>query len=354
MAPIRTAIIGCGVIAEKHVLSLTELGDKATLVAICDTDLVRLARFQQQICRPHFPDVASYSSIDELLDNAEVDLVVITTSSDSHAQLSLMALRSGKHVLVEKPLALSMNEARLAAEEAKLNGKILAVSFQVRYLPQIRTLKSALEQRHFGCLAHGAITMRWNRQLSYFKERPWRESWVKGGGLFMNQCIHYIDLLQWMMGSVHSVYAQAGIFGQQIAVENAGAAILRFRSGAIGVIEASTGIYPKSLGTSISLFGDKGSAIIEGDNLDCVRLWRFEEDTQNSGMLKVANRISHTPLYEDLLSCINTGATPLVAGDTSVDTLEIVLAIYQSASSGKTVQLPLQDFDMRQHAERSH
>jgi predicted dehydrogenase len=169
----------------------------------------------------------------------------------------------------------------------------------------------------------------------------------------MNQCIHYIDLLQWLMGPVRSVYAQAGTFGQHIAVENAGAAILRFQSGAIGVIEASTGIYPRSAGTSISLFGDKGSAIIEGDGLNDVKLWRFEDEVQSGEMSTVADVISHTPLYEDLITCIRTGEAPLVSVDSTLDSLEIVFAIYQSAASGKAVQLPLQRFDMRQLAEWS-
>ncbi len=345
---LRVAIVGCGAIASKHVQSLSELREEAVLTAICDVDGERLERFAETVCRPQYPEVRLFRSVEELLEQSDAELVAVTTSSDAHAPLAIRALRSGRHVLVEKPLALSMAEAREAVEQARLHGKLLAVSYQVRYLPQIRALKEAADNGDFGFIAQGVVSMRWNRSLSYYKQSPWRESWAKGGGLFMNQCIHYIDLLQWLMGPVKSVYAQALTFGQPIKVENAGAVILRFRNGGIGIVEASAGIYPRSLGTSLSLFGDSGSATIKGGQFDEIEQWNFRNPRTNrpDGRDRTA-KISHTPLYRDLARAIRTGGSPLSAGDTALAANEIVLAAYRSIASGAAVELPLDHFDMR-------
>lgn len=352
MDAVRVAIIGCGQIAEKHVASLAGLRGEADLVGLYDLHAERLEAFMESVSKPKFPDARGFDSVEELLSQAGADLIVVASSSDSHAALALQALRAGKHVLVEKPLALSMEDARNAVDEATRRGLVLAVSFQARYLPQIMAVKQAAEQRRFGVIGHGIVSMRWHRPLHYFKESPWRESWGLGGGLFMNQCIHYIDLLQWMMGPVQSVYAQAAASGQDIGVENTGAAVLRFESGAIGIIEASTHVYPNSLGTSIGLFGDKGTVLLGGALLDDVRLWQFEASSNDEAAKPQpsADGISHTPLYRDLVKAIRTGDAPLASAESSLSSLEIVLAIYQSISSGGTVQLPLQAFDMSKMA----
>lgn len=347
MNQIRVAIIGCGSIAKKHISALLELGTKVIVQALCDIDERRLERFSNEICRAHYPDVELYTSLDLLLEKDHSDLIVITSSSDSHARLALKALQSGRHVLVEKPLALAIEEAKEVVESAKRAGRILAVSFQARYLPQMKLIKEAVEEGRFGQLGHGVVSMRLNRNPDYFKESPWRETWAQGGGLFINQCIHYIDLLQWFMGPVDTVYARAGTFGQQLGVENTGAVVMQFHSGAIGIVEASTAIYPCSLGTSISLFGGSGSVSIEGERLNEVKHWRFDQETEGEHFTPhQAGSLSYQPLYLDLIHAIGTGEAPLVAGDSTLRALEIVLAVYQSIAIGKVVQLPLQGFDL--------
>ncbi|MEK3883092.1 Gfo/Idh/MocA family oxidoreductase [Paenibacillus sp. PL2-23] len=344
MEPLRAAIIGCGQIAGKHVAAMAELEGALTLAAVLDLNESRLLRFAEE-CRPIYPAVRAFRSVDELLEKSDAELVVIATSSDSHSELALKALRAGKHVLVEKPLALSMREAREAVAEAKARGLKLAVSFQARYMPQLKAMKAAVEHSRFGAIGHGVVKMRWNRSLSYFKESPWRESWAKGGGLFMNQCIHYVDLLQWLLGPVQSVYARAASFGQDIGVENTGVAVLTFQSGAIGFIEATTNAYPASLGTSIALFGEKGSAELEGALLDKVALWQFAE--KDAVPVPQPEGISHTPLYRDLAKAIRSGAGSLVEAVDTLPALEIVFAIYRSIASGEVVKLPLNQFEMR-------
>lgn len=354
MQPVRIALIGCGYIAQKHVRSLLEIREDAELVALCDIDKHQLERFAEDVCKSHYPNLRLYSSLEDCLSSDDIDLIAITTSSHTHAALSIAALQAGKHVLVEKPLALSIQDARTAAAEAKNRGLILAVSLQTRYLSQMQAIKKAVDEGRFGRLINGVVSMRWNRNMDYYKASPWRDSWVSGGGLFMNQCIHYIDLLQWLMGPVVSVYGEADTFSQPLHVENMGIAVLKFANGATGFVEASSCVYPQSLLTSLSLFGEKGSVSLEGVRLNELKHWIFEkEQMEDEGVLARTDEISHTPLYKDVIEAIRTGTSPLVSVETSLDSLEVILAIYKSIMEGVSVELPLDHFDMRNMALKS-
>lgn len=353
METIRIAIIGCGAIAEKHVAAIAELGSEAAIVALCDISFERLHAFANKGGEARFPGAALFGDVEQMLARKDIDLVVVATSSGSHGSLALQALRSGKHVLVEKPLALSLSEAKQAIAEAKNRGLLLAVSFQVRYMPRIAELKQAVEAGRFGELAHGTVTMRWNRNMAYYEAGSWREDWSKGGGLFMNQCIHYVDLLMWLMGPVRSVYALGKVNGQSIGVENVGAALLQFESGAIGVIEASANVYPKSVGTSVSLFGSLGSATVEGSALENKAVWLFEKDGDASSAASKTWQHTHSPLYLNIIESLRDGKETLVSGESTFGALETVLAIYQSMESGRVVVLPVQeDYDMESMAWR--
>jgi predicted dehydrogenase len=347
MDTLRVALVGCGNIAKKHVAALVQLGKAFQVTAVCDSSSSRMEAFAEEACRSHYPNVKLFTSLDDMLEGDDAELIVIATGSDSHGQLALRSLRAGRHVLAEKPLSLSLKEAKEAAAEARSRGLKLAVSLQARYLPQLNALKTAVEEGRLGLLAHGIVSMRWNRSEPYYRERPWRDDWSSGGGLFMNQCIHYIDLLQWLMGPVVSVHAEASAIGQRLHVENTGAALLRFASGAIGMIEASTVVYPPAAATSISLFGHKGAASVGGGRLENIQQWSFAgDDGQEAPLPETASEISHVPLYRDLAKAIAEGGEPLTAADTTLHSLEIVLAVYQSIASGKTVCLPIDDFDM--------
>ncbi|MHA7964777.1 Gfo/Idh/MocA family protein [Paenibacillus sp. CAU 1782] len=347
MQTLRVALIGCGNIAKKHVDALLQLGAAFQVTAICDSSSARMEEFAAEVCRPHYPNVKLFTSWEEMLAGDDAELIVIATGSDSHGRFALQGLRAGRHVLAEKPLSLSLKEAKEAAAEAKNRGLVLAVSFQARYLPQFRALKAAVEEGRLGMLAHGIVSMRWNRSESYYGDRPWRDDWSRGGGLFMNQCIHYIDLLQWLMGPVVSVHAEASVIGQRLHVENTGAALLRFASGAIGLIEASTVIHPPAAGTSISLYGHEGAVCLGGARLEKIQQWSFADDEGRGPVLpETASEISHVPLYRDLATAIAGCGGPLTAAETTLHSLEIVLAVYESIASGKTVLLPIDDFDM--------
>lgn len=347
MNTLRVALIGCGNIAKKHVASLVQLGAGFQVTAICDSSSARMEDFAAEVCRSHYPNVKLFTSCEEMLEGDDAELIVIATGSDSHGGLALQSLRAGRHVLTEKPLSLSLKEAKVASAEARSRGLILAVSFQARYLSQFIALKAAVEEGRLGMLAHGVVSMRWNRSESYYDDRPWRDDWSRGGGLFMNQCIHYIDLLQWLIGPVVSVHADASAIGQRLHVENTGAALLRFANGAIGLIEASTVVHPPAAGTSISLYGNKGAACIGGARLEEIQQWSFAgDDGREAKLPDTDSEISHVPLYRDLAKAIAGGGDPLTAADTTLHSLEIVLAVYQSIASGKTVLLPIDDFDM--------
>lgn len=344
MKPIRIALIGCGKVAEKHVQAINELGSAAELVALCDIDRNRMEDLLKKINRPNQEGLALHTNSDSCLKRQDIDLVVITTSADLHIPLSLAALDAGKHVLVEKPLALSINDARHAVQAAKRNGRVLAVGLQTRYLSQIQAMKKAVDEGRFGKMMHGVISVRWNRNADYYKSSPWRNSWAMGGGTLMNQCIHHIDLLQWMMGPVASVYGEACVFEQSMQVEQVGFILLKFASGAIGVVESSSCIYPKNLLTSISLFGERGSVTLEGERLNQFKHWLFAEGGPVDQTILKTDEISHTPLYNDLIHAIRSGSSPLVSAETSLHSLEIVLAAYKSIFEGKPVQLPIDEF----------
>jgi UDP-N-acetyl-2-amino-2-deoxyglucuronate dehydrogenase len=355
MTLMRIAIIGCGAIAEKHVAAIAELGGGAEIAALCDISEERLRVFAFRAGIPRFPGATLHTDIDDMLTRPELDLVVVATSSDSHARIALRSLEAGKHVLVEKPLALSMGEARELIRLARAKKLELAVSFQARYSPRIAAMKAAVEEGRFGEIGHGAVAMRWNRDMAYYRSGPWREDWSKGGGLFINQCIHYVDLLIWLLGPLQSVYALAGIHGQFIGVENVGAALLRFKSGAVGIIEASTGVYPRTLGTSISLFGSRGTASFEGTALQDAAVWTFEHNHGSEGADSVSEqrtlskvpdtdiKLSHTPLYRELLTAIRGGESPIASAESTLPALEAVLGIYQSIKSGLVVELPINE-----------
>lgn len=341
--PIRLALVGCGKIAEQHLRAITELNADVQIRALCDINKNNILRLVSNFRLIKLPERLFFTNYDELLRNDEIDCVIIATNSDTHSSLALKALQSGKHVLVEKPLSLSISEARLVVDEAEKRGKILAVALQVRYLPQIQAIKRAVDDGKFGKLVHGVVTVRWNRSREYYTNSFWRGSWEKDGGALMNQCIHYIDLLQWLMGEIRSVYGEATTRVQPIEAEDVGIAVLKFNNGAIGLVEGSTCVYPNSIQTSLSLFGEKGSVVIEGERLNRIGHWIFEDQHLLESPPKIG-AISHTPLYKDLVSAIRDKTTPLVSGRSALLSLETVLAIYKSVQAGSPVVLPIENF----------
>ena len=349
----NTALIGCGRISFKHIESFVNNADKITLTALCDPDEKRSVINETEY-KKHFPEsnINIYTDYREMLKNQKIDIVTIATESGKHKEIAVNCLNAGCHVICEKPMALSVKDADIMILAAKKNNLKLAVCFQNRFNAPVQKLRTAYENKRFGKILHGAVQIRWNRNEAYYAEAPWRGTWEQDGGTLMNQCTHGIDLLQWMMGEdAVRVQAQTRRFIRPIEAEDYGAAIIEFKSGAVGIIEGSADIYPKNLNETLSIFGEKGTVVIGGLAVNKIESWCFA-DAQTVGDTedKILNNdekdpptvygFGHTALFKDFIESIEKNRKPLISGECGKKALEIILAIYKSQKTGKPVNLP--------------
>ena len=353
MKKYKALIIGCGRISPSHIEAYANNKDRITLEAACDIDLQRAKTLADQY-KKNIPnsDVQCYSDYKKMLTEMQPDIVSIASESGTHPEIAINCLNSGVHVICEKPMALSTQDADRMISAARNSGKKLAVCFQNRFNAPVQQLRNAIEIGRFGRLLNGMIQIRWNRGPAYYAEAPWRGTWAQDGGTLMNQCIHGIDLLQWMMGEdAVRVQAQTRNFIRPIEAEDFGAAIVEFKSGAIGIIEGSACVYPKNLNETLSIFGEKGTAVIGGVAVNKFEAWRLADaDTVGDTEEKVINPLEkdpptvygfgHTALFRDFISAIENNHEPLVPGESGKKAMEIILAIYKSQKIGKAVDLP--------------
>jgi predicted dehydrogenase len=340
--PLGFAVIGCGRIAPNHGQAIVALED-ARLVAAADIIKERAEAYCERF------GGEPYRSYKEMLQRPDIDVVCICTPSGMHAEIGVAAARAGKHVLVEKPMALSLKDADSLTFACRENGVKLGVVHQNRFNPAIGRLRQALEAGRFGQLNMGTAVLRWHRDQNYYAQAPWRGTWAQDGGCLMNQTIHGIDLLQWMMGPVDSVYAQTATRMRSIEAEDNAAAVLQFRNGALGMIESSVTIYPKNLEETLNIFGATGTAVIGGVAVNRVETWRFADgaDCEESVLAEQkADPASvygsgHKPLIADFIEAIRTGRDPIVPGAEGRKALEIILAIYKSTRTGQPITFPL-------------
>jgi len=288
-----------------------------------------------------------------MLDKQKPDIVTIATESGKHCEITVNCLEAGCHVIVEKPMALSTEDADKMISIARKNNKKLAVCFQNRFNAPIQRLRSALDGGRFGRVLHGMIQIRWNRNEAYYAEAPWRGTWEQDGGTLMNQCTHGIDLLQWMMGEdVIRVQAQTRRFIRPIEAEDFGAAIIEFKNGAVGIIEGTADVFPKNINETLSIFGEKGSVVVGGLAVNKIETWRFADaDVIGDLEEKVLNPnekdpstvygFGHTALFKDFIDAIEENREPIISGESGRKAMEIILAIYKSQKTGKPVDLPL-------------
>lgn len=347
------ALIGCGRISFKHIEAYLGNKDRLDFVAACDTELDRAINKVAEY-RKSVPDaiVTEYSDYREMLKNSKPDIVSIATESGKHKDIAVDCLNAGCHVICEKPMALSTDDAQVMIDVAKKNNKKLMVCFQNRFNEPVQKMRSAYEKGRFGKIMHGMVQIRWNRNEPYYKEAPWRGTWEQDGGTLMNQCTHGIDLLQWMMGEdAVRVQAQTRRFLRPIDAEDFGCAIVEFASGALGIIEGSADIYPKNLNETLSVFGENGSAVIGGLAVNKMETWRFADaeavgDTEDKILDPDAKDpptvygSGHTALFADLLDAIEQNREPLVSGEKGKKALEIILAIYKSQKTSLPVDIP--------------
>ena len=292
--------------------------------------------------------VPGYTDLHEMMRRhaAEVDVVCVLTESGLHARHVIELCPYRKHILVEKPMALTLDDAQEMVVACDQAGIRLFVVKQNRYnLPVIR-LRDALDKGRFGKLVMGSVRVRWCRTQAYYDQDPWRGTWALDGGVFANQASHHIDLLMWMLGEPMSVFARTRTALVDIEAEDTGVAVITFRNGAIGVVEATTATRPRDLEGSLSLLGEGGSVEIGGFAVNQLRTWQFSSPSPDDADLASFSEnppnvygFGHQRYLEGVVSALRDSGPRLVDGIEGMRSLELIVAMYESAMTGKEVRL---------------
>lgn len=343
----KYALIGCGRISPNHIMAAKN--NSLEIVAICD---VVQENMDDKVKKFHLDDSTRlYTDYKEMLSAERPELVAICTESGKHAAVALDCIEAGCHVIIEKPIALSLEDADAIISAAKAKGVKVCANHQNRFNKSIQKIREAVEEERFGKMLHGAAHIRWARDHEYYDRASWRGTWEQDGGALMNQCIHNIDLLRWMMGDeVDCVMGMTDrLKHDYIQAEDLGIAIVKFKNGAYGIIEGTTNIYPKNLEETLYLFGEKGTVKAGGASVNIIEEWNFSDMLDDPKEVKAecgenppnVYGFGHTPLYEDVIDAIENDREPLVNGEAGKRALELVLAIYKSAATGEAVKFPL-------------
>src|SRR5688500_705998 len=323
-------------------LDAIERIDGLQLSAVCDVDETRAKEAGTRAGVPWF------RSLEEMLSTAECDAVAICTPSGLHPAHGILAAAAGKHVICEKPMAISLAGADSLVQACDAAGVTLFVVKQNRLNPPIQLIKNAIDKGRFGRIYLANTTVRWSRPQEYYDQAPWRGTWEFDGGAFMNQASHYVDLIQWLVGPVESVVAKTATLARRIETEDTGVAVLRFRSGALGVIEVTMLTYPKNLEGSLTLLGERGTIRIGGTAVNRIEHWVFADSDEDDALVpQVATNPSsvygfgHAGYYRNVLAVLRGEAAPETDGRAGRKSLELILGIYESAKTGRDVPLPL-------------
>lgn len=339
--PLRVSLIGCGRISRTHVETIRSLNE-FELVAVCDTDEERAKATAESEGVPWF------TSASVMLEKVPSDVVSICTPSGLHPQHGILAARAGRHVICEKPMAITLEAADDLVKACDDAGVQLFVVKQNRLNPTVQLVKRALDKGRFGRLYLANTTVRWARSQEYYDQAPWRGTWEFDGGAFMNQASHYVDLIQWLAGPVESVIAKTATLARRIETEDTGVAVMKFRSGAIGVIEVTMLTYPKNMEGSLTLLGETGSVKVGGTAVNRIEHWDFADyDDDDKLVESVATNppsvygFGHAGYYRNVLAVLRGHAKPETDGRAGRKSLELILGIYESAKTGREVPLPL-------------
>lgn len=347
MQVLRYAIIGCGRISPNHLMAAKE--NNLNIVALCDLIPANMA---DKIVKCGLPNsTKQYTDYKQMLDEEDLDLIAIATESGKHAAIALDCIEKGIHVIIEKPIALSLEDADAIIAAAERKGVQVSACHQNRFNKSIQKIREAVEAGRFGKLFHGTAHIRWNRGPSYYKQAAWRGTWEQDGGALMNQCIHNIDLLRWMMGDeISEVFAYTDRLNHDyIEAEDLGIALVKFKNGAYGVIEGTTNVYPANLEETLYIFGEKGTVKAGGQSVNIIEEWIFADQIDDPEAVKAEYGenppniygFGHKPLYADMIDAIKNKRKPYVDAKAGRRAIELVLAIYKSAAEGKPVKLPL-------------
>lgn len=345
----RYALIGCGNISKKHIASAIE--NKLQIVAVCD---VLPEQMEKVLAYNGINDdntIKRYTDYKQMIEENQLDLISIATSSGVHAEIALYCIDHGVNVIIEKPMAMNMKDANEIIKRSEEKGVKVSACHQNRFNLAIQKVKEAIDNDKFGKFSHGSINVRWNRTKDYYDQATWRGTWAEDGGALMNQCIHGIDLLRWLMGGeVEEIFgATRQRLHNYLEAEDIGVAVVKFKNGAVATIEGTTNIYPKNLEETLCIFGDKGTVKVSGMSANDIVVWNFEDEADGATEMlheKTANVYGngHSRLFADVIDAIQTDRKPYVDAVAGRNALEMVLAIYKSQLTGEPVKLPLDDF----------
>lgn len=347
----KYALIGCGRIAINHMKAA--INNDLEIVAVCDILPEKMDTILEKSGLQENSNIRKYADYKEMLLSEKPELVSIATESGIHAEIALYCIENNVNVIIEKPMAMSIEDANRIIDLAEAKNVKVSACHQNRFNVAIQELRKAIEAGRFGKLSHGSIHVRWNRNKGYYDQAPWRGTWEQDGGALMNQCIHGIDLLRWMMGDeIDEIY---GVTRQQfhdyLEAEDVGMAVIKFRNGAIGTIEGTTNVYPQNLEETLYIFGENGTVKIGGTSTNNIDVWDFadetEADSENKGLKEETSNVygnGHTSLFADVIEAIKNDRTPYVDAVAGRNALEVILSIYKSQKTGKVVKLPLDNF----------
>ncbi len=339
------ALVGCGRIAKRHseLLALKQI-EGAQLAAVCDLVGAKAQRIGNEFSVPFFTDMH------QMMSSVKIDVVVVLTESGNHAEHVISLAQYGKHIIVEKPMALTLDDADAMIQACDRAGVKLFVVKQNRFNVPVLKLREALEEGRLGKLVLGTVRVRWCRPQSYYDQDPWRGTWAYDGGVLTNQASHHVDLLEWMMGEVVSVFAMSTTALAKIEAEDTAVVTLRFKNGALGVIEATTAARPTDLEGSLSILGEGGTVEIGGFAVNKMRVWSFAEPRPEDKSVMESFSVNppsvygfgHQAYYEHVVDCIQHQKTHLVDGLAGRKSLELINAIYESVETGKEISLKFQ------------
>jgi len=340
---IQVALIGCGRISQVHVDAI-EQTEGIQLAAVCDVDEAKTKSYSDKF---HVP---SYTQIDPVIQNDHIDLVVIATPNGTHYSIAKACLQAGKSILLEKPITISTKDALdLIYEADRCEARFFAVK-QVRYNPSIQILKQYCDAGRMGKLFSASLVVRWTRPQAYYDQSNWRGTKDLDGGSLLNQGIHYVDIMQWLLGDASSVFGYKETCCHDIEIEDIAHGLVRFQNGASGTIEFNVNSYPNNLECSLTVLGDKGSVKLSGAAMNEIDLWHVQDCPKPTipsgfspyvyaGGLYQGSCPNHIYVYRDIVHAFQNEEKLFVDGKEALKSLQIVNALYESAEKGKEIKL---------------
>lgn len=342
MKKLSIALVGCGRISEKHFEALQKLDQDYKITSVCDVVKENLDKAVE------LTGAKGYLNYDDLLENEKPDLVVLCTPSGLHASQGIKAAKKGFNILSEKPMATKLKDADQLIKTCDEMGVKLFVVKQNRLNSTIQLLKKALDKNRFGKIFMVEVNVFWARPQSYYDAAKWRGTWEFDGGAFLNQASHYVDLLTWLVGPVESVCAMTGTLARKIEAEDTGAAVIRYRNGAIGTMNVTMLTYPKNLEGSITIMGEKGTVRVGGIAVNDIKHWEFDSYDDDDKAVETSSYkvesvygFGHQGYYKNVADSLLRGLDPHTDGREGRKSLELIEAIYISAKERRFVNLPL-------------